>query len=103
MAKAVIFDKINGKVLKLKNSDFFLSRIAYSTYNVVLRTIGIKTSKIKTTQYPIPSFSYPKINTRAESVLPFRIKITNVMVEGYGPDNPAPIGIAIIGVNNYIL
>ena len=33
----------------------------------------------------------------------FRVKFINVGVPGYGPSNPAPIGIAIIGVNNYIL
>lgn len=38
-------------------------------------------------------------------VLPFRIRFTNTVLEstGYGPGNPAPIGIAIIGYNNYIL
>lgn len=35
--------------------------------------------------------------------LPFRIKFINVGIGGYGPNNPPPIGIAIIGVNNYIL
>lgn len=35
--------------------------------------------------------------------LPFRIKITNIGITGYGPNNPAPVGIAIIGFNNYIL
>jgi hypothetical protein len=35
--------------------------------------------------------------------LPFRIKITNIGVPGYSASNPAPIGIAIIGFNNYIL
>jgi hypothetical protein len=40
-----------------------------------------------------------KINQK----LPFRIKFTNIMVPGYGPNNVPPIGIAIVGVNNYIL
>lgn len=35
--------------------------------------------------------------------LPFRIKFTNVQVPGYGPTNVPPIGIAIIGINDYIL
>jgi hypothetical protein len=35
--------------------------------------------------------------------LPFRIKITNITVPGYIPLNPPPIGLAIIGINNYIL
>lgn len=35
--------------------------------------------------------------------LPFKVRITNITVPGYGEFNIPPIGIAIIGVNNYIL
>ena len=35
--------------------------------------------------------------------LPFKIRITNITVPGYSPINVPPIGIAIIGLNNYIL
>ena len=35
--------------------------------------------------------------------LPFKIRITNVTVPGYTPINVPPIGLAIIGINNYIL
>lgn len=41
--------------------------------------------------------------SKIEDVLPFRVKFINIGIEGYGPNNPAPIGIAIIGYNNYIL
>lgn len=37
------------------------------------------------------------------SELPFRIRITNITVPGYSPIDVPPIGIAIIGLNNYIL
>lgn len=37
------------------------------------------------------------------SELPFKIRITNITVPGYSPTNVPPIGIAIIGFNNYIL
>jgi hypothetical protein len=40
---------------------------------------------------------------RINQVLPFRVKFTNIMIPGYSPTNIPPIGIAIIGVNNYIL
>jgi len=42
-------------------------------------------------------------STKIEQTLPFRIKLTSIGIEGYGPNNPAPIGIAVIGLNNYIL
>lgn len=35
--------------------------------------------------------------------LPFKIRIQNITIPGYGPSNIPPIGIAIIGFNNYIL
>lgn len=40
---------------------------------------------------------------KIEQNLPFRIKFISVQVPGYGSSNIPPIGIAIIGLNNYIL
>jgi hypothetical protein len=40
---------------------------------------------------------------KINQVLPFRVRFTNIMVPGYSPTNVPPIGIAIIGVNNFIL
>jgi hypothetical protein len=37
------------------------------------------------------------------SDLPFYIRITNIMVPSYSPQNVPPIGLAIVGINNYIL
>lgn len=74
MAKAIITDKHKKKV----------KAINAVTYGLV------KVSK------PLPIV---KIN----EVLPFRIRITNIQVPGYSSTNPAGIGIAIIGLNNYIL
>ena len=45
---------------------------------------------------------YPKTITVTE-VLPFRLSITNIGIEGYSPSNPPGIGIQIIGFSNYIL
>lgn len=36
--------------------------------------------------------------------LPFRVKFINIgIVSVYGPNNAAPIGIAVIGLNNYVM
>lgn len=35
--------------------------------------------------------------------VPFRVRIQNITVPGYSPSNVPPIGVAIIGFNNYIL
>lgn len=55
-------------------------------------------------------YSITKINFRADyhtkvkEDLPFRVRFTTIGVgQKYGPNNPAPIGIAVIGFNNYVL
>jgi hypothetical protein len=53
--------------------------------------------------YPITKISEGRRTVKINNVIPFRIKFTNIMVPGYGPSNPAAIGIAVIGLNNYIL
>ena len=45
---------------------------------------------------------YPKITTVTE-ILPFRLTITNIGIEGYSTSNPPGIGIQVIGFSNYIL
>lgn len=49
----------------------------------------------------ISQIKYSKI--QASQVLPFRVQFTNTQIRGYDTNNPPPIGVAIIGVNNYIL
>lgn len=59
--------------------------------------------KVFASNYPKAYISSPQPTIRIDSVLPFRVRFTNIKVPGYGPLNPAPIGIAVIGYNNYIL
>lgn len=62
-----------------------------------------KTRKVEPKRYPrftiVPSKRTVKIN----DVLPFRIKLTNITVPGYGPNNIPGIGVQVIGYSNYIL
>jgi hypothetical protein len=74
MASAVISLKQKQRVRSLETKDYFISKISE----------GKRTVKIN-------------------EVLPFRVRFTNIMIPGYGLNNPAPIGIAVIGLNNYIL
>ena len=41
--------------------------------------------------------------TKVSQTLPFRVKFINIGINAYGPNNPAPIGIAVVGFNNYVL
>ena len=63
-----------------------------------------KIGSISSINYPKSSISqinYSKIE--ASQILPFRIQFTNTQIRGYDANNPPPVGVAIIGVNNYIL
>lgn len=62
-----------------------------------------KVKTIQSSHYPIFSIKKTRQVTAIEQVLPFRIKFVNVGIPAYGPTNVPPIGIAIIGLNNYIL
>ena len=74
MAKAVITDYRPQKVSSIKNTDYSRAKV-----------------------YDEPN------RVRINYDLPFRVKFINIGLDAYGPNNPAPIGIAIIGFNNYIL
>lgn len=45
----------------------------------------------------------PPVNSVLIYDIPFKVRIKNITVPGYTPSNVPPIGIAIIGFNNYIL
>jgi hypothetical protein len=62
-----------------------------------------KTRFLESKNYPIARISEGRRTVKINEILPFRIRFTNIMVPGYSASNPAPIGIAIIGFNNYIL
>jgi hypothetical protein len=75
MAKAVIANVTKELVRKVYTSDSFNSKIFYKK----------------------------PYNASIKQEIPFRVKFINIGIEGYGPGSAAPIGIAVIGVNNYIL
>lgn len=46
-------------------------------------------------------FSFRKV--KINNIIPFRVRFSNTDAVTYGPGNAAPIGIAIIGLNNYVM
>lgn len=74
MARAIIDNISNGQVRRITTADYSRSKIIYRPGRVVVT-----------------------------DTIPFRVKFTNIGIPGYGPGNVPPIGIAIIGFNNYIL
>jgi hypothetical protein len=74
MAKAVILPDNKRSLKSVKPSNYFMSKILFR-------------------------FGKAKINYS----VPFKVKFTNIGIEAYGRGNAAPIGIAVIGVNNYVM
>ena len=62
-----------------------------------------RVNSVKPYNYSIATLRKSRRYAKVDQSLPFRIRLTNITVSGYGPSCPAPIGIAIIGFNNYIL
>lgn len=60
--------------------------------------------KLSQSEYPRKvKISQKSIKVKINDNLPFRIKFLPGIITGSSPTNPAPVGVAIIGVNNYIL
>jgi hypothetical protein len=70
---------------------------------VIIDDVAIVPKSIGATYYPITKIDEENYGVRIDEILPFRISITNIGIEGYGSTNIPPIGIAIVGINNYIL
>jgi hypothetical protein len=60
--------------------------------------------RLSQSEYPRKvKISQKSIKVKINNDLPFRVKFLPGIVTGSSPTNPAPIGVAIVGVNNYIL
>jgi hypothetical protein len=62
----------------------------------------ITVSDLAPTSSGVISVDYAKTVTLTD-ILPFRISITNIGIEGYRQNNPPGIGVQVIGFSNYIL
>jgi hypothetical protein len=102
MASVGIFNKVKQRFSSISNKevrDVFFKTVGQNI-NFVDRE---RNTKLYEKSYPLSKFSFSSHSAIPESQLPFRVKFVNIGIEGYGPNNPAPIGIAVIGFNNYIL
>lgn len=101
MAKAVIKNVSNGKLNKLSES-YNKSEILDIARNAEIIEFANNVEFIKTVGYET-RVSDNLGNASFSFTMPFRVKFINIGIPGYSPTNVPPIGIAIIGVNNYIL
>lgn len=104
MASAVITDIKTGLTGSANSKDYSIAVITNELHDSKITDIKTNTATAKTVDYILSNVLDVTRNVTAESILPFYVRFTTIGIEGgYGPSNPAPIGIAVIGTNNYIL
>ena len=90
----------------LSNIKPFNSTASNAALGAVLAIAALTNTVAVSDLKPVPSnfqkVDYAKVITPS-SVLPFRVSLTNIGLQGYDPTNPPGIGIQIIGFSNYIL
>ena len=102
MAKAVITDIKPGYLSSVEQITYANTSVTGEAHSAKITDI-IHDAKVTTIGYPITKVMDVVYTAKAIDVIPFYVRFTDIGIEGYGPGNPAPIGIAIIGVSNYIL
>jgi hypothetical protein len=102
MAKAVLTDIKPGYLASVEQISYSNTSVTGEAHSAKITDI-IHDAKVTTIGYPITKVMDVVYTAKAIDVIPFYVRFTDIGIEGYGPGNPAPIGIAIIGVSNYIL
>jgi hypothetical protein len=103
MASSKIYQAGNAIVKFVVSKNFFLSRINFLDRKVLFSKKNSNNTVVKNKKYGSAIFRKQLRNAIITEQLPFRIRFTTIGIEGYGPNNPPPIGIAVIGFSNYIL
>ena len=102
MAKAVISDIKPGYLSSVVQTSYSNTSVTGEAHSAKITDI-IHDAKVTSISYPLTTVRDIVYTAKAIDVIPFYVKFVNIGIAGYGPGNPAPIGIAVIGVSNYIL
>jgi hypothetical protein len=70
---------------------------------VIIDERKVNTRKLSSKLFPIFNIVRTKRTVVINETVPFRVRFTNIGIEGYGPNNVPGIGIQVIGYSNYIL
>lgn len=105
MAKVAISKSGYGKVSEIKDDKRKVASVNYQSLNVLVKNILVNVIEVKDFLPKLESIennlSYTDIAIDYKK--PFNVSFTNVDELRYSGNTPAPIGVAIIGVSNYIL
>tara|TARA_B110000259_G_scaffold185611_1_gene235036 strand:+ start:11335 stop:11643 length:309 start_codon:yes stop_codon:yes gene_type:complete len=102
MATAIIITKSPTASL-LSSTGYASLTSRFNQRTTTLTDMSPSTDSLEPVNFYNSDVIFNKNLAVATEVLPFRIRITNIGIDAYGPGNPAPIGIAIIGLNNYVM
>lgn len=98
----IVYDQpINVETIFI--ADNYPAEIKYSSGTAKILDGKFETRSIKQSDFYNAKIVQSKRTVRVSQKLPFYVRFENVNIAGYGPSNPAPIGIAVIGGNNWIL
>ena len=103
MAQAKFYNKTRTLLSSIVSKNTFSSKVDGENRKVDIEDTKRFSRIVKEKNYPISRLIDNDRTVIITEQLPFRIKFTTIGIESYGPSNPPPIGIAIIGYNNYIL
>lgn len=100
MSRTTIINKINGLVKTAKEYSYAIFHVNPNNEKVSIKSIDHNIKTPKDIDYAITKINFTPIKVKPQTVLPFRVRFTTI---GEGREGIPPIGIAIIGYNNYIL
>lgn len=103
MARVAITNIAEPNVGSIRRQDFSITDIDFNQRFSEITDLTFIPRSIKAVEFGILKTRFEDRQVKAESILPFRVRFTSVDIPGYGRENPAPIGIAVIGINNYVL
>ena len=69
----------------------------------IIDNLNNKTKRIEQVNYPVIKIIEPDRQVRINDILPFRVRFTSIIIEGYSSSNVPPIPLQVIGFSNYIL
>lgn len=103
MATAVIINdqKVKTKTVFLKR--FLSSKVLNNFSTVAIYNKDNADARIYEKDFSIFNVVRADRTVAINETIPFRVKFTNIGIEGYGPNNVPAIGIQVIGYSNYIL
>jgi hypothetical protein len=102
MSKAVILDTQKFRRTRASVTSYPITDIVDSKHDAKI-TYDMYSTDVKAKNYSIATIEDYPHHSKIESLLPFRVRFKNLGFLQYGPNNPAPIGIAVIGFSNYII